>query len=140
MPGGSAWRGRATRPPWATARSSAASSEGEASRYTSVPLPDTWARRGLASAGLGHYRIEFTLGARPAGLWVLCIPRMSRVHELRLNGRDRGLVHVGEPTWADVQRRRTEYAAWSDEVLEFDTAGRTTDEVALLLITRFSKS
>lgn len=51
-----------------------------------VPLPDTWARRGLASAGLGHYRIEFTLGARPAGLWVLCIPSMSRVHELRLNG------------------------------------------------------
>ena len=42
MPGGSAWRGRATRPPWATARSSAASSEGDASRYTSVPLPDTW--------------------------------------------------------------------------------------------------
>jgi signal transduction histidine kinase/ActR/RegA family two-component response regulator len=51
-----------------------------------VPLPDTWARRGLADTGLGHYRIEFTLGARPAGLWVLCIPRMSRVHELRLNG------------------------------------------------------
>lgn len=55
-------------------------------------------------------------------------------HERRLEGRDRGLVRVGEPTWSDVQRRRTEYAAWSDEVIELDTAGRTADEVALLLI------
>mgnify|MGYP003617909117 CR=1 FL=1 len=65
-----------------------------------VPLPDTWARRGLASAGLGHYRIEFTLGARPAGLWVLCIPRMSRVHELRLNGELLG----GVPAWFATRR------------------------------------
>lgn len=37
-------------------------------------------------------------------------------HERRLRGRDRDLAHVGEPTWADVQRRRAGYAAWSDEV------------------------
>ncbi|WP_440102903.1 AAA family ATPase [Glutamicibacter mishrai] len=54
----------------------------------------------------------------------------AREHERRLRGRDRGLAHVGEPTWSDVQRRRAVYAAWSDELLEFDTSARTADEVA----------
>lgn len=54
----------------------------------------------------------------------------TREHEQRLSGRDRGLSFVGEPTWADVQRRRADYAVWSDEVLEFDTSARTVDEVA----------
>ncbi|MGM1017591.1 MAG: AAA family ATPase [Actinomycetota bacterium] len=57
-----------------------------------------------------------------------------REHERRLSSRDRGLVLVGEPTWADVQRRRADYAAWSDEVLELDTSGRTPGEVAETLI------
>ena len=57
-------------------------------------------------------------------------------HERRLTHRDRGLVLVGEPTWVDVQRRRADYAAWSDEVLEFDTAGRAADEVADALTAR----
>lgn len=92
----------------------------------SEPARQTW--RSAASRTGAH--LEF----------VHLVVSDGQEHERRLNGRDRGLVHVGEPTWADVQRRRTEYAAWSDEVLEFDTAGRTTDEVALLLITRFSKS
>ena len=54
----------------------------------------------------------------------------AREHERRLRGRDRGLAHVGEPTWSEVQRRRAVYAAWSDELLEFDTSARTADEVA----------
>ena len=45
----------------------------------------------------------------------------AQEHGRRLSGRDRGLVFVGEPTWADVERRRADFAAWSDEVLEFDT-------------------
>lgn len=57
-------------------------------------------------------------------------------HERRLSSRDRGLVHVGEPTWTDVQRRRADYAEWSDEVLELDTAARTAEEVADALIVR----
>lgn len=32
-------------------------------------------------------------------------------HEWRVNHRDRGLAHVGEPTWADVQHRRANFAA-----------------------------
>ncbi len=62
----------------------------------------------------------------------------SQEHERRLSGRDRGLAYVGEPTWAEVQRRRVGYAAWSDEVLEFDTAARTADEVADALTARLS--
>ena len=61
-------------------------------------------------------------------------------HQWRLNGRDRGLVHVGEPSWSDVQRRRTEYASWSDEVLEFDAAVRGVDDIAGVLATRLSKT
>ncbi|MGC4933043.1 AAA family ATPase [Gordonia sp. DT30] len=60
----------------------------------------------------------------------------SQEHERRLSGRDRSLAYVGEPTWAEVQRRRADYAAWSDEVLEFDTAARTVDEVADALSAR----
>lgn len=59
-------------------------------------------------------------------------------HERRLSGRDRGLAYVGEPTWTEVQRRRADYAAWPDEVLEFDTAARTADEVADALTARLS--
>ena len=62
----------------------------------------------------------------------------ARKHEQRLRSRDRGLAHVGEPAWADVQRRRADYAAWSDKVLEFDTTALTGDEVARALLSRLS--
>lgn len=61
-----------------------------------------------------------------------------RTHVQRLRNRDRGLAHVGEPTWADVQRRRADYAVWSDEVVELDTTARTADEVARALVSRLS--
>lgn len=57
-------------------------------------------------------------------------------HERRLASRDRGLAHVGEPAWADVRRRRAGYAAWSDAVVEIDTAVRTADEIADAIISR----
>ncbi|WME21910.1 AAA family ATPase [Brachybacterium sp. GU-2] len=59
----------------------------------------------------------------------------AQEHRRRLHGRDRGLAPVGEPTWADVHRRRSDYAAWSDAVAEIDTGERTADEVADLLVT-----
>lgn len=62
-----------------------------------------------------------------------------REHERRIISRDRGLVHVGEPSWEDVQRRRTDYVAWSDEVLEFDTSARGADEVADALVARLGR-
>ena len=57
-------------------------------------------------------------------------------HRRRLRGRDRGLAHVGEPTWSDVQQRRADYAAWSDAVIEVGTGARTAEEVADLLVAR----
>ena len=51
-----------------------------------VPLPDTWSHRGLQGAGVGHYRFSFELASAPSRLWVMCVPRMSRVHEVRVNG------------------------------------------------------
>lgn len=59
----------------------------------------------------------------------------AQEHERRLQSRDRGFSQVAEPTWADVQRRRAEYAAWADDVLEIDTSARTADEVADALLT-----
>jgi predicted kinase len=57
-------------------------------------------------------------------------------HERRVAYRDRGLAYVGEPTWADAQHRRADFAAWSDSVVEVDTGERTADEVADLLLAR----
>ncbi len=64
----------------------------------------------------------------------------AQEHERRLGERDRGLAHVGEPAWSDVLRRRADYAAWSDEVLEFDTAAQTAYEVAAELTARLSSA
>lgn len=61
-------------------------------------------------------------------------------HERRIGDRDRGLSHVGEPTWSDVLRRRTDYAAWSDEVLEFDTSEQSVDVVAAEIAERLASS
>jgi len=77
---------------------------------------DTWRRAGAATGA----RVEF----------IHLVIADAREHERRLLGRDRGFAHVAEPTWADVQRRRGEYAAWADEVLEIDTSTRTAEDVA----------
>lgn len=58
----------------------------------------------------------------------------AQEHERRLRDRSRGLVFVGEPTWEEVQRRRAEYAVWSDDVVEVDTAGRSEDKIAEAVI------
>lgn len=81
---------------------------------------DTW-RRAVAATGARLDFIHLDISD-------------TQEHSRRLMSRDRGLAHIGEPTWADVQRRRAEYAAWSDGVEEFDTAGQTADEVADAII------
>lgn len=57
-------------------------------------------------------------------------------HERRLASRDRGFVHVGEPTWDEVRRRGAAFAEWTDEVVQFDTAARTAQEIADALVAR----
>lgn len=59
-------------------------------------------------------------------------------HQRRLEGRDRGFAHVTEPLWSDVQRRRHEYAPWTDPVLEIDTSNHSADQVAALVEERLA--
>ena len=59
--------------------------EGSAT-FEQVQLPDTWKLRGLAPAGLGHYRLRFSLPAAVYEVWALEAERLSTSHEVRLNG------------------------------------------------------
>jgi predicted kinase len=43
------------------------------------------------------------------------------LHQARLEGRDRGERAAHEPTWPEVQRRRTEYDSWRDPRLVLDS-------------------
>lgn len=43
------------------------------------------------------------------------------VHRNRLGARERGIDGFPEPSWDEVQRRRTEWQPWSDERLVLDT-------------------
>ncbi|MEY4750751.1 MAG: hypothetical protein RIQ60_2965 [Pseudomonadota bacterium] len=51
-----------------------------------LALPDTWAQRGLPSAGQGVYQLDVELGEIDTVLWALRIDRMSPRHEVRVNG------------------------------------------------------
>lgn len=42
-------------------------------------------------------------------------------HRGRLERRSRGIAGFREPTWADVQRRREEFAPWADDKLTLDS-------------------
>lgn len=61
-------------------------------------------------------------------------------HERRLLGTARGHSRVVEPTWADVQRRRAEYAPWVDDHHEIDTASRSVVEIANDVITQVAST
>ncbi len=52
-------------------------------------------------------------------------------HRRRLAGRQRGLTHIPEPTWADVERRAAAYEPWRMERLPVDTARDTGVEQVL---------
>jgi predicted kinase len=63
---------------------------------------------------------------------VECVCSDVTVHRARLEGRRRGLApSFREPSWADVERRRSAYTAWSEPVLSVDTA--LGDELARVL-------
>jgi predicted kinase len=50
-------------------------------------------------------------------------------HRRRLEGRRRGLSHVPEPSWSRVLERARDYAPWSVERLEVDTARMSVESV-----------
>ena len=49
--------------------------------------------------------------------FVLLSPPTTVEHQRRLRVRQRGLTHVPEPSWSQVERRAEAYAAWDDEPL-----------------------
>lgn len=61
-------------------------------------------------------------------------------HKRRLEARDRGFSHVLEPQWEQVRRRAAEYAPWTDEHLELDTAVLSVDDVSAAVMTRTARS
>jgi predicted kinase len=49
-----------------------------------------------------------------------CVCSDGRLHRSRLTGRVRGLGSFPEPSWADVERRREEWAPWTIDHLVLD--------------------
>ena len=75
---------------------------------------DTWRRAGAAAAA-------------PVRFILLRLDDEAE-HRRRLHGRERGLEHVGEPTWDAVRGRAEAYEPWMGECSEVD-ASQTLDEV-----------
>lgn len=55
------------------------------------------------------------------------------LHRTRLEDRNRGHRALYEPTWADVQLRRSEYEPWTEERLLLDTTRELTTNAAFAL-------
>lgn len=55
------------------------------------------------------------------------------VHQRRLAKRRRGIEGFYEPSWADVQRRRDEFAAWTDDRLTLDSMDPRQDNLGAAL-------
>ncbi|TQK18801.1 AAA domain-containing protein [Microbacterium sp. SLBN-154] len=64
----------------------------------SEPARDTWRRAGAAAG-------------TPLRFFVLDLADTAE-HQRRLDGRTRGLVHVGEPSWRDIRSRAEAFEAW----------------------------
>ncbi|MFB7592255.1 AAA family ATPase [Streptomyces sp. NPDC056169] len=57
----------------------------------------------------------------------------TAVHRRRLEGRSRGIEGFQEPTWEAVERRREEFAPWSDHRLVLDSVIDLPSNVAAAL-------
>lgn len=61
-------------------------------------------------------------------LCILLVPPPAGMHRDRLAGRTRPLVHVPEPTWAEVMTRAQTYEPWQGDHVEVDS-GQPLDHV-----------
>ena len=55
------------------------------------------------------------------------------VHRRRLEGRRRGIEGFYEPSWHNVQQRREEFAAWTDDRLTLDSMAPRLDNLRAAL-------
>jgi predicted kinase len=51
-----------------------------------------------------------------------CVCADEATHRRRIEARMRGIEGMSEVTWARVEKRRTEYEAWTDARLTLDTS------------------
>lgn len=82
--------------------------------YDNEAARETWRRAGAEAAVPVHF--------------VLLRVDDQAEHRRRLDGRDRGMAHVGEPTWERVRARAEAYEPWVGECAEID-ARQAIDEV-----------
>lgn len=54
-------------------------------------------------------------------------------HRERLNGRDRGLAHVPEPDWTEVEARARAFEPWEGQHAVLDTSAAPVDVLAAAL-------
>ena len=84
---------------------------------------DTWRN---ASRATGH----------PVTFVLLTVPSLDE-HRRRLEGRERGLSHICEPTWDQVCARARDYEPWQGPCLLIDASGPLSvvvDQVLSVLI------
>ena len=80
---------------------------------------DTWRR----AAGAASTQVRF----------VLLTLSDADEHRRRLEARERGMVHVGEPTWEQVKQRATVYEPWVGPFTEVDASRPLAAVVAQVL-------
>jgi predicted kinase len=71
-------------------------------------------------------------------VFVLLTPPEPSVHRTRLEGRQRTLRQVPEPTWEQVEQRARSYEPWRDEPLVIDS-GQSLDAVVQQVIDAMSR-
>ena len=63
---------------------------------------------------------------------LLTVPSLEE-HRRRLEGRERGMVNVGEPTWEQVLARADAYEPWIGPCAVIDASGPLSDVVDQVL-------
>ena len=58
-----------------------------------------------------------------------CVCADEATHRRRIEARTRGIEGMSEVTWAGVEKRRTEYEAWTDARLTLDTSAHPPGRV-----------
>jgi predicted kinase len=58
-----------------------------------------------------------------------CVCVDQTTHRRRIEARMRGIEGMAEVTWAGVEKRRSEYEAWSDARLTLDTSAQPTERL-----------
>jgi len=90
----------------------------------SEPARETWRRASASTLAPVH--------------WVMISCSDAGEHRRRLEGRERGLSHVVEPTWEEVRNLAAEYALWTGPLLRIESARKGADDVAAEILEALS--